>query len=198
MSFNCVKRLFRSREGSCCVGTLKHLTVIAIVGVFAMSNFIPDAYAPPPRAVANREGGPQALNVVEAPSLLTPIAYQTSYAGQYPSYASFMQSPQSSSVFQQPYVPGSYSTATSNMPHPYDPYGATEVSPYSHYSPYVEIVGEGSDYLLGIDDVVTVIVRYQPDFSGRFVVDPDGNVQYQFVAKKHVVVFANAQRTRDI
>jgi polysaccharide export outer membrane protein len=57
---------------------------------------------------------------------------------------------------------------------------ASEVSPYSRYSPYIEVVGEGSNYTLGVDDVVTVIVRNQPDFSGRFVIDPEGNIQYNF------------------
>jgi polysaccharide export outer membrane protein len=29
--------------------------------------------------------------------------------------------------------------------------------------------------------VVTVVVRDQPDFSGRFAIDPEGNIQYTFV-----------------
>ena len=41
--------------------------------------------------------------------------------------------------------------------------------------------GEGSDYTLGKDDVVEILVRNQPEFSGQFVVNPEGNLQYKFV-----------------
>ena len=75
-------------------------------------------------------------------------------------------------------VSGAGSPTMANNP---DPLMASEVSPYAHYSPYVEVIGEGSDYTLGIDDVLTIIVRNQPDFSGRFVIDPDGKIQYPFV-----------------
>src|SRR3989338_4222663 len=122
-----------------------------------------------------------------------PVPYGTNYDPQFAPYASFMQSPYNGPLQQQysgnltyqgpvspfgsnPYAPSNPATANSN-----DPYLASEVSPYAHYSPYIEVVGEGSDYKLGIDDVVTIIVRNQPDFSGRFVVDPEGNIQYNFV-----------------
>ena len=38
-----------------------------------------------------------------------------------------------------------------------------------------------SDYTLGRGDAVEIIVRNQPEFSGQFVVGPDGNIQYNFV-----------------
>jgi len=128
----------------------------------------------------SRNANPQ--NVGDSFSLLTPVSYGTSYDAQFAQYASFMQSPYSSGAVQQQYPLGGYGQGG---PLPgqsdRDPYGASEVSPYSHYSPYVEIVGEGSNYTLGIDDVVTIVVRNQPDFSGRFIVDPEGHVQYPFV-----------------
>lgn len=110
--------------------------------------------------------------------LLSPLNHDTNYDPQFSPYSSFMQSP-----YQQV---GQTSAAGPSAPAPQtpgsqDPYNASEVSPYSKYSPYMEIVGEGSQYTLGIDDVITIIVRDQPDFSGRFVVDPEGNVQYNFV-----------------
>lgn len=110
-----------------------------------------------------------------------PVAYSTNYTAQYPPYASFMQSPYSQGALFQQYTPSPYPPANPATANIRDPYSASEVSPYSRYSPYLEIVGEGSDYTLGIDDVVTIIVRNQPDFSGRFIVDPEGNIQYNFV-----------------
>lgn len=132
-------------------------------------------------------------NTQEASSPLVPVTYGTNYETQYSPYASFMQSPYTQGGLRQGYPQGSPAypmpmvmpgqtpiqnpaTATKN-----DPYQASEVSPYSRYSPYMEIIGEGSNYTLGIDDVVTIIVRNQPDFSGRFIVDPEGNIQYNFV-----------------
>ncbi len=43
------------------------------------------------------------------------------------------------------------------------------------------IVGEESNYTLGKGDVVEIAVRNQPEFSGQFVIGPDGNIQYKFV-----------------
>ncbi len=43
------------------------------------------------------------------------------------------------------------------------------------------IVGEESNYTLGKGDVVEIAVRNQPEFSGQFVVGPDGKIQYKFV-----------------
>lgn len=102
------------------------------------------------------------------------LTYSTNYNPQFSPTATFMQSP---------YGAMSMPHARTNpaMTSAQDPYSASEVSPFSHYSPYMEVVGEGSDYSLGIDDVITIIVRDQPDFSGRYVVDPDGNIQYNFV-----------------
>lgn len=121
-----------------------------------------------------------------------PVSYNTNYDPQFTPYSSFMQPPQySQGVMMQQYGASPYGSAAPymgdpsnmnpNLPNAADPYAASEVSPYSRYSPYLEVIGEGSDYTLGIDDVVTIIVRNQPDFSGRFVVDPEGNIQYNFV-----------------
>lgn len=44
----------------------------------------------------------------------------------------------------------------------------------------VEIVGEGERYTLGPEDVVQIMVRNQPDFSGYFVVGPEGHIQYNW------------------
>ncbi len=118
-----------------------------------------------------------------------PVSYNgANYDPQFPPYSSFMQAPQygqgslQQQYAQSPYPSSGYPSTGMQGPTPnMDPYFASEVSPYSRYSPYLEVVGEGSDYTLGIDDVVTIIVRNQPDFSGRYVVDPEGNIQYNFV-----------------
>lgn len=47
--------------------------------------------------------------------------------------------------------------------------------------PEIEVVGEGSRYTLGVDDVVQILVRSQPDFSGLFVIGPEGYIQYNYV-----------------
>jgi len=44
----------------------------------------------------------------------------------------------------------------------------------------VEVVGEGERYTLGPEDVVQIMVRNQPDFSGYFVVGPEGHIQYNW------------------
>jgi polysaccharide export outer membrane protein len=102
------------------------------------------------------------------------LTYSTNYNSQFSPTATFMQSPYGA-------MPMPAARLNPAMTSAQDPLLASEVSPFSHYSPYIEVVGEGSDYSLGIDDVVTIIVRDQPDFSGRYVVDPDGNIQYNFV-----------------
>jgi len=43
------------------------------------------------------------------------------------------------------------------------------------------IVGEGKAYTLGKEDVLQIVVRNQPEFSGQFVIGPDGKIQYSFV-----------------
>jgi len=113
---------------------------------------------------------------------LVPVGYSTSYETQFSGYSSFMQPPYSysSGPLQQQYMSAAGPVQGAG-PQAADPLGASEVSPFAHYSPYTEVIGEGSKYTLGTDDVVTIIVRNQPDFSGRFVVDPEGNIQYNFV-----------------
>ncbi len=127
----------------------------------------------------------QAANaqVQNGQSSVVPVAYGANYDPQFPPYSTFMQSPSySQGSLQQQYGQSPYPKAGGQNPggNP-DPYFASELSPYSRYSPYLEVIGEGSDYTLGTDDVVTIIVRNQPDFSGRYVVDPEGNIQYNFV-----------------
>ncbi len=139
----------------------------------------------------NQDSAADQDNASMASSPLVPVTYNTNYQGQFHPYSSFMQSPYSQGSLNQGYAapyPGVQPMMGGAPPVPNpatmnrnDPYQASEVSPYSRYSPYLEVVGEGSNYTLGIDDVVTIIVRNQPDFSGRFVVDPEGNIQYNFV-----------------
>ena len=43
------------------------------------------------------------------------------------------------------------------------------------------LIGEARPYTLGNEDVLQVTVRNQPDFSGNFIVGPDGMIQYTFV-----------------
>lgn len=125
-------------------------------------------------------------NVQPAPPGAILVSYSPNYTTQFPQYASFMQSPYSQGgLYQQypalPYPSPAYAPGNPATANRMDPYSASEVSPYSRYSPYMEVVGEGSNYTLGIDDVVTIIVRNQPDFSGRYIVDPEGKIQYNFV-----------------
>jgi len=42
------------------------------------------------------------------------------------------------------------------------------------------LVGQGP-YTLGRDDVIRIQVRNQPDFSGEFIVGPDGYIQYNYL-----------------
>ena len=42
-------------------------------------------------------------------------------------------------------------------------------------------IGEGEKYTLGKGDVIEIEVRAQPEFSGKFVIGPDGCIQYRFV-----------------
>lgn len=55
------------------------------------------------------------------------------------------------------------------------------------YDPYFrptlegQFTGEVSQYHLGQNDVVRILVRNQPELSGEYVVGPDGNIQYSFV-----------------
>jgi|GEM_PF-2279993 len=43
------------------------------------------------------------------------------------------------------------------------------------------IGGESATYTLGKGDIVEITVRNNPEFSGKFVVGPDGNIQYTFM-----------------
>ncbi len=43
------------------------------------------------------------------------------------------------------------------------------------------IIGESKPYTLGKEDVLDIVVRNQPEFSGLFVIGPDGKIQYSFV-----------------
>ncbi len=142
------------------------------------------------------------VNAVPGGSRVAPVSYGTNYDNQYPAYASFMQSPYGSQGnLQMQYGQSPYGGQSQGAPEQggsKDPLNANEVSPYSRYSPYLEVVGEGSDYTLGIDDVVTIIVRNQPDFSGRFVIDPEGHIQYNFVGDIPAVGKTKEQLKADI
>ncbi len=43
------------------------------------------------------------------------------------------------------------------------------------------IGGDNVPYTLGKEDIVEIVVRNQPEFSGRFRIGPKGNIQYSFV-----------------
>lgn len=43
------------------------------------------------------------------------------------------------------------------------------------------VVGEGKAYTLGNEDILQITVRNQAEFSGQFVIGPDGKIQYTFV-----------------
>jgi len=178
--------------------TMKHTNVksfkmtAAVTAVALMLSFSPVSYANNLIYNGNQDENQQIPNTAPGQVALAPVGYSTNYNTQYHPYSSFMQSPYDQQQYGYganylqvgqniSYNAGNYGPQSPMQPGQQDPYLANEVSPYSKYSPYLEIVGEGSDYKLGIDDVVTVIVRNQPDFSGRFVVDPEGNVQYNFV-----------------
>ena len=51
----------------------------------------------------------------------------------------------------------------------------------SEPQPAAVIIGEESNYTLGQGDIIEIAVRNQPEFSGQFIVGPDGNIQYKFV-----------------
>lgn len=72
------------------------------------------------------------------------------------------------SLFSQDF-PGGFLYIPSNEQKP-------EVTPQKQ-----EILGEGGEYTLGKGDVIEVSVRNQPEFSGPFIVGPDGTIQYTFV-----------------
>lgn len=43
------------------------------------------------------------------------------------------------------------------------------------------IIGDARPYTLGNEDIIQITVRNQPEFSGQFVIGPDGKIQYTFV-----------------
>lgn len=44
-----------------------------------------------------------------------------------------------------------------------------------------EFSEDSKDYLLGKGDIVTILVRGNPEFSGNFEIGPDGKIQYPFI-----------------
>lgn len=163
-----------------------NLSILLIISILVTNQ---NAFAAPLLYRGNQDQNTQGTSQVQnGQTSVMPVTYNANYDPQFPPYSSFMQAPQygqgalQQQYGQSPYPSSGYPSTGMQGPNPnMDPYFASEVSPYSRYSPYLEVVGEGSDYTLGIDDVVTVIVRNQPDFSGRYVVDPEGNIQYNFV-----------------
>ncbi|HOW59362.1 MAG TPA: polysaccharide biosynthesis/export family protein [Candidatus Omnitrophota bacterium] len=162
---------------------IKKVTAAGLV--LAVVFFHSTAYAGDPLLKQDDDpSGTQVPTVVPTDSLLVPVTHSTRYDAQFSQYASFMKSPYTNSnkrAMQAGFAQGPDLPVNPALKSAADPYGASEVSPFSHYSPYMEIVGENSKYILGIDDVVTIVVRDQPDFSGRFAIDPEGNIQYTFV-----------------
>jgi polysaccharide biosynthesis/export protein len=45
----------------------------------------------------------------------------------------------------------------------------------------IEVIGEGPRYTIGSGDILRIMVRNQPEFTGRFVVNEDGFIQYNWV-----------------
>ena len=43
-----------------------------------------------------------------------------------------------------------------------------------------EFSEDSKDYLLGKGDIITILVRGNPEFSGNFEIGPDGKIQYPF------------------
>jgi polysaccharide export outer membrane protein len=71
---------------------------------------------------------------------------------------------------------------------PIMPYGSNEptqekekVTPSPEISEQPVIIGDTKPYTLGNEDVLQITVRNQPEFSGQFVIGPDGKIQYTFV-----------------
>ena len=55
------------------------------------------------------------------------------------------------------------------------------------------IIGEATPYTLGNGDVLQITVRNQPEFSGQFVIGPDGKIQYTFVGDIEATGLTKAQ-----
>ena len=43
------------------------------------------------------------------------------------------------------------------------------------------IIGAGDKYTLGPDDIVEILVRRHANFSGKYIINKDGKIQYKFV-----------------
>ncbi len=57
----------------------------------------------------------------------------------------------------------------------------TQPRQYQDYTDYTAwIVGQGP-YTLGRDDVIHIQIQNQPDFTGDFIVGPDGKIQYNYL-----------------
>lgn len=163
---------------------------------------VPLGYAEPLTYRGNDSGLGQSPNVAPTDPLMLPVTFGSQSAMATPTEGQTVQTNAYGNFFQSPYSSGGVQTmydtqAGTGAGNP-DPFNASEVSPYSRYSPYMEIIGEGSDYTLGIDDVITVIVRDQPDFSGRFVIDPEGNIQYPFLGDIPAVGKTKGELKQDI
>jgi protein involved in polysaccharide export with SLBB domain len=133
---------------------------------------------------------PYAFALEDASANVSPYASNAQQASAFPSspepysnvYASAGGSP-------DPYGNNPYDPNMMSYPQPPPPPYQNQIQQseviaepsYSSYSPYYQAEGMGSDYTLGVDDVVTVIVRNQPEFSGRFAVNPEGNIQYNYI-----------------
>ncbi len=85
---------------------------------------------------------------------------------------------------------------------PIMPYGPNEptqekekekVGPSPAASEQPVIIGEATPYTLGSGDVLQISVRNQPEFSGQFVIGPDGKIQYTFVGDIEAAGLTKAQ-----
>lgn len=86
-------------------------------------------------------------------------------------------------VALQPLAPQPISPQPISPPLP--PHAQTGGSPTAPATPSAYdyttwLVGQGP-YTLGRDDIVQVNVRNQPDFTGTFIVGPDGYIQYNYL-----------------
>lgn len=41
-------------------------------------------------------------------------------------------------------------------------------------------IGESKPYTLGKEDILTITVQNQPEFTGRYIIGPDGKIQYSY------------------
>jgi polysaccharide export outer membrane protein len=68
-----------------------------------------------------------------------------------------------------------------------------KVEPSPGVSEQPVIIGEATPYTLGNGDVLQITVRNQPEFSGQFVIGPDGKIQYTFVGDIEAAGLTKAQ-----